>query len=103
MRECTREQFGGGGRAGVVGDNNRILRAGRREGVELGRETGESLPEDEVPSTRESGGKGSEENVPCFVLERSDEIWGEGFGPREPPSLGVRALPVRPGSCSPAR
>lgn len=37
MRECTREQCGGGGRAGVVGAKNRILRAGRREGVELGR------------------------------------------------------------------
>lgn len=37
MRECTGEPFGGGGRAGVVGDENRISRAGRRKGGELGR------------------------------------------------------------------
>lgn len=34
----------------------------------------------------------------CFaVLFWSEEVWGEGFGPREPPSLGFRDLPVRPG------
>lgn len=33
----------------------------------------------------------------CFVLEGSEEVWREGFGPREPPSLGFRDLPVRPG------
>lgn len=35
--ECTRESFGGGGRAGGVGDENRIPRARRRGGVQLGR------------------------------------------------------------------
>lgn len=47
------------------------------------------------------GKKGSEKNSPCFalfcfVLKRSEKIWGEGFGPREPPSLGFRDLPEIP-------
>lgn len=33
---------------------------------------------------------------PYPVLERSEDIWGEGFGPREPPSLGFRDLPALP-------
>lgn len=62
-----RQPFEGGGRAGKVNDENCIPRAGRREGVKLGRgRVARAFPR--MRSRERVGKKGSEKNTPCFAL-----------------------------------
>lgn len=70
-----RGPFGGGGRAGVVGDENCIPRAGRSEGVELGRRTlVKTFPK--MSSQEIIGKKGSEERA--LVLFGGSVLFFEG-------------------------